>query len=76
MIDPDTKAYLPADELRRLFGGAGALDASAVITYCGAGIAASSDALALTLLGVPEVAVYDGSLAEWTADVTLPMETG
>ena len=76
LIDPDTKAYLPADELRRLFGGAGALDASAVITYCGAGIAASSDALALTLLGVPEVAVYDGSLAEWTADATLPMETG
>lgn len=76
LIDPNTKAYLPAEELRRLFGGAGALDASAAITYCGAGIAASSDALALTLLGVPEVAVYDGSLAEWTADPALPMETG
>ncbi|HLF12267.1 MAG TPA: sulfurtransferase, partial [Gammaproteobacteria bacterium] len=32
--------------------------------------------LALTLLGVRDVAVYDGSLAEWTADPTLPMETG
>jgi thiosulfate/3-mercaptopyruvate sulfurtransferase len=67
---------LPADDLRTLFSGAGALDASTAITYCGAGIAASSDALALTLLGVPEVAVYDGSLAEWTVDATLPMETG
>jgi thiosulfate/3-mercaptopyruvate sulfurtransferase len=74
LIDTDTKAYLPVDELRRRFAVAGALDGSAAITYCGAGIAASSDALALTLLGVPEVAVYDGSLAEWTADPTLPME--
>jgi thiosulfate/3-mercaptopyruvate sulfurtransferase len=76
LIDPETKAYLPADELRRIFTRAGALEAPAAITYCGAGIAASSDALALTLLGVPEVAVYDGSLAEWTADPALPMETG
>jgi thiosulfate/3-mercaptopyruvate sulfurtransferase len=59
-----------------LFTAAGALGAQRTITYCGAGIAASSDALALTLLGVPNVAVYDGSLAEWSADPSLPMETG
>jgi thiosulfate/3-mercaptopyruvate sulfurtransferase len=76
LIDPETKAYRPVGELRRLFEEAGALDNDRVITYCGAGIAASSDALALTLLGVPEVAVYDGSLAEWTVDPALPMETG
>jgi thiosulfate/3-mercaptopyruvate sulfurtransferase len=76
LIDPDTQAYRPPDQLRDLFVQAGALPGTAAITYCGAGIAASSDALALTLLGVPSVAVYDGSLAEWTADPTLPMETG
>jgi thiosulfate/3-mercaptopyruvate sulfurtransferase len=75
LIDPDTKAYLPRERLRELFAAAGVDDSRAAITYCGAGIAASSDALALTLLGVPNVAVYDGSLAEWTADPTLPMET-
>ena len=76
LIDPTAKTYRPVPELRELFEPTGALNAERVITYCGAGIAASSDALALTLLGVRDVAVYDGSLAEWTADPTLPMETG
>jgi thiosulfate/3-mercaptopyruvate sulfurtransferase len=76
LIDPTAKTYRPVEELRDLFEQAGALNTGRVITYCGAGIAASSDALALTLLGVRDVAVYDGSLAEWTADPTLPMETG
>jgi thiosulfate/3-mercaptopyruvate sulfurtransferase len=76
LIDPATKAYRTGDELQRLFADAGALGASRTIVYCGAGIAASSDALALTLLGAEHVAVYDGSLAEWTADPALPMERG
>jgi len=76
LIDPNTQAYLPAQELRRLFADTRALSAERVISYCGAGVAASSDALAMTLLGLENVAVYDGSLAEWTADPSLPMETG
>ncbi len=66
--------YLPLDELRRRFAEAGALDRGAVITYCGGGIAACSDALALTLLGQKNVAVYDGSLVEWASDPTLPLQ--
>lgn len=76
LIDPDTKAYRPIEELRELFAAEGALGAERTVTYCGGGIAASSDALALTLLGVPNVAIYDGSLSEWAADATLPLETG
>ena len=53
-----------------------ALEAGRIITYCGGGIAASSDAFALALLGRDDVAVYDASLSEWARDPTLPMQTG
>jgi thiosulfate/3-mercaptopyruvate sulfurtransferase len=76
LVDPTTHAYLPADVLRAKFQAAGALDAKRVVTYCGAGIAASSDAFVLTLLGRDDVAVYDASLSEWANDPSLPMERG
>ncbi len=76
LVDPATHAYLPPEALRARFAATGALDAGRVITYCGGGIAASSDAFALALLGREDVAVYDASLSEWAADPSLPMETG
>ena len=76
LVDPDTHAYLPDDVLRAKFAAAGALDARRIVTYCGGGIAASSDAFALALLGRDDVAVYDASLSEWAADPSLPMEQG
>jgi thiosulfate/3-mercaptopyruvate sulfurtransferase len=76
LVDPATHAYLPAAVLRAKFQATGALDARRVVTYCGGGIAASSDAFVLTLLGRDDVAVYDASLSEWAADPALPMELG
>ena len=76
LVDPATHAYLAPDVLRQRFAAAGALTAGRVITYCGGGIAASSDAFVLTLLGHDGVSVYDASLSEWATDPSLPMETG
>lgn len=75
LVDPATHAYLPAKQLRARFTDVGALDRKNVVTYCGGGIAACSDAFVLALLGVENVAIYDGSLTEWTDDPQTPMET-
>ena len=66
--------YRPAEELRKLFRQI--LAAERVITYCGGGIASSSDAFVLHLLGHRNVAVYDGGLMEWSADRGLPLVLG
>lgn len=63
------------DELRELFAPVLASGPERVVTYCGGGIAASADALALASIGV-EAAVYDGSLVEWAADDSLPLVVG
>jgi len=47
-----------------------------IITYCGGGIVASTDAFVLTRLGYNNVAVYMASLEEWTTDTSNPMEIG
>ena len=75
LLDPATNTFLPADELRRRLGEVGALGRP-VIVYCGGGIAASADALILTMLGHLDVKIYDASLSEWAKDPSLPMETG
>lgn len=68
--------YRSDETLRELFEGVGALQRPRVICYCGGGISATMDALALTRLGHPSIAVYDGSMAEWVSDPESPMETG
>ena len=75
LLDPETNEFLPPDELRRRVDAVGAMDRQ-VINYCGGGIAASADALALVMLGHKDVKLYDASLSEWASDPTLPMETG
>jgi thiosulfate/3-mercaptopyruvate sulfurtransferase len=62
--------YLPLDQLAAMHGG----DRDArVITYCGGGISASSNAFIMTRLGFTDVAVYTASLQEWAADPANPL---
>jgi thiosulfate/3-mercaptopyruvate sulfurtransferase len=73
LIRPDG-TLKPADELRRRFETAGA-DQRPIAATCGSGVTAGTLALALYEIGVPEVAVYDGSWTEWGGRADTPVET-
>lgn len=76
ILNSETNAYLPLEDIRAQFASTGVFAKDRIITYCGGGIAACSDAFLLTLLGAKNVAVYDGSMTEWAADPELPLEMG
>jgi thiosulfate/3-mercaptopyruvate sulfurtransferase len=76
LIDPATGRYRPMKEMSEIFEREGVLDRDRIITYCGGGIAASGASFALAMLGHQNVALYDGSLLEWSKDESLPMEVG
>lgn len=68
---------IDADKVRSVGDAEEVLDGNpSVITYCGGGIAATYVAFQLARAGRGEVAVYDGSLTEWTSNPDLPLETG
>lgn len=71
LVDADNR-FRPEYELRAAL--APLLDAAdPVIVYCGGGITAAGTALLLTALGARNVAIYDGSLEEWTSDPRRPL---
>jgi thiosulfate/3-mercaptopyruvate sulfurtransferase len=71
-----TGTVKPAETLVSLFAEAGIDPARPVVTSCGSGITASVLAFGLHLVGHDDVAVYDGSWAEWGLPGPLPVETG
>ena len=68
--------FLSVVELRDRFGSLGARDGVAVGAYCGSGVTAAHELLALEVAGIRGGALYVGSWSEWVADRTRPVATG
>jgi thiosulfate/3-mercaptopyruvate sulfurtransferase len=64
------------EELREVLAAANVTPDSTCITYCGVGISASALLFALTLAGVEDVRLYDGSWEEWGRDPARPVARG
>jgi thiosulfate/3-mercaptopyruvate sulfurtransferase len=72
--------FLPPDEIRQRFASLGARPGPdgavpLVGAYCGSGVTAAHEVLALGLAGIP-AALYVGSWSGWTAGPSRPVATG
>lgn len=76
LLDPASKVVLPAGQLRDLAAGAGVSLDRPVVASCGSGVTACVVVLGLYLAGRTDVAVYDGSWAEWGLPGDTPVATG
>jgi thiosulfate/3-mercaptopyruvate sulfurtransferase len=68
--------FLAPDDLRARYAALGALAARPVVAYCGSGVTACHDLLALSLIGRPDALLYEGSWGDWAADLDLPAALG
>ena len=62
-------------ELAARFAGLGAVSGLQVGAYCGSGVTAAHEVLALALAGIP-AALYVGSWSNWIADPSRPVVAG
>ncbi|WP_084963831.1 sulfurtransferase [Thermoactinospora rubra] len=67
--------FLPPARLRSRFASLGVGEGVRAGAYCGSGVTAAHEVLALHLAGVP-AALYVGSWSNWVADPARPVERG
>ena len=67
--------FLPPERLREAYARVGADEAATVAAYCGSGVTAAHDVLAMEVAGI-RAALYPGSWSEWVTDPGRPVETG
>jgi thiosulfate/3-mercaptopyruvate sulfurtransferase len=71
----ETGRFLGPDELRARFEAAGVRGDAELGAYCGSGVAAAHEVLALALAGFP-AGLYVGSWSDWITDAARPVARG
>ena len=67
--------FLPPSQLRQRFESLGLDAVTPVATYCGSGVTAAHNVVALTLAGF-DAALYPGSWSQWSNYADLPVAMG
>ena len=67
--------FRPAAELREIYAAVGATADTDVAAYCGSGVTAVHDIIAMEVAGI-RAALYPGSWSEWVADPSRPVARG
>ena len=75
-LDADGRFRVPEDLRERLAAVTTCREGRRIVCYCGSGLSAAHNALALKRAGIHDVAVYSGSWSEWCADPARPIERG
>ncbi|MDQ6743509.1 MAG: sulfurtransferase, partial [Candidatus Dormibacteraeota bacterium] len=68
--------FLPPEELRRGFQDLGIRSGSEAVAYCGSGVSACHNVLALEIAGMPRARLYPGSWSDWCRRPDAPVATG
>lgn len=74
-LDEEGRFLEPA-ELRARFEAAGAAEVRETIVYCGSGVTATHDLLALEAAGFERLRLFPGSWSQWSADPARPVAVG
>jgi thiosulfate/3-mercaptopyruvate sulfurtransferase len=74
-VAEDGVSFRSKEQLTEILGGHGIASDTPVITYCNSGRSATMGYFVGRLIGLKEVRLYDGAMAEWTSIEDAPVET-
>ena len=76
VVDPETHRFRDVHALRDHYNALGVSEAETVVAYCGSGVSACMNILAMEHAGLPPARLYVASFSGWSADPEHQVATG